>query len=159
MIDVAIIIGSTRPGRKGEAVAGNHLGTLPSDPTNRAQKTTPSCPAAGPHPPRTTVGFDLLTTSEIYTDGLRGQPFAVRPPYRFDVGAIGCAEAIYRDLVGYCEAAYGDSSYELYAALRDLADLLKERGSLDYHAVYLRAHEVDDAVGPDAPSDPDNPMA
>ncbi len=36
MIDVAIIIGSTRPGRKGEAVAGNHLGALPSDPTNRA---------------------------------------------------------------------------------------------------------------------------
>ncbi len=30
MIDVAIIIGSTRPGRKGEAVAGNHLGTEPA---------------------------------------------------------------------------------------------------------------------------------
>ena len=27
MIDVAIITGSTRPGRKGEAAAGNHLGT------------------------------------------------------------------------------------------------------------------------------------
>jgi hypothetical protein len=39
MIDVAIFICSTRPGRKGEAVARNHLGTLPSDPTNRAQKT------------------------------------------------------------------------------------------------------------------------
>jgi hypothetical protein len=34
MIDVAIIIGSTRPGRKGEAVAANHLGTPLSDPTN-----------------------------------------------------------------------------------------------------------------------------
>ena len=64
MIDVAIIIGSTRPGRKGEAVAGNHLGNLPSDPMNRAQKTTPSCPAAGPHRPTYDSRFDLLTTSE-----------------------------------------------------------------------------------------------
>jgi hypothetical protein len=65
MINVAIIIGSTRPGRKGKAVAGNHLGTLPSDPTNRAQKTTPSCPAAGPHRPTHDSRFDLLTTSEV----------------------------------------------------------------------------------------------
>jgi tetratricopeptide (TPR) repeat protein len=75
------------------------------------------------------------------------------------VGDLDAAEATYRDLVEYCEQAYGDPSYELYAALRDLADLLKERGSPDYHAVYLRAHEVDDAVGPDAPSDPDDPIA
>jgi hypothetical protein len=66
MIDVAIIIGGTRPGRKGKAVAGNHPGTLPSDPANRAQKTTPGCPAAGPHrPAHDSGGFDLLTTSEV----------------------------------------------------------------------------------------------
>ena len=65
MIDVAIIIGSTRPGRKGEAVAGNHLGTLPSDPTNRAQNTLPAVQPPARTDPRTTAGFDLLTTSEV----------------------------------------------------------------------------------------------
>jgi hypothetical protein len=38
MIDVAIIIRSTRPVRTGEAVAGNHLGTLPSDPTKSSRE-------------------------------------------------------------------------------------------------------------------------
>jgi hypothetical protein len=65
MIDVASIMGSTQPGRKGEAVAGNHLGTLPSDPTNRAHKLTPSGPAAGPHRPTHDSRSDLLTTSEV----------------------------------------------------------------------------------------------
>jgi tetratricopeptide (TPR) repeat protein len=74
-------------------------------------------------------------------------------------GDLDAAETTYRELVGHCEEAYGDPSYELSVALADLADLLKERGSPDYDAVYLRAHEVDDAVGPDAPSDPDDPMA
>jgi tetratricopeptide (TPR) repeat protein len=60
------------------------------------------------------------------------------------------AEPVLRDLVRYCEEAYGDPSYELSVALRDLADILGELGSPEYDEVYLRAHEVDDALGPDA---------
>ncbi|MFG2085872.1 tetratricopeptide repeat protein [Spirillospora sp. NPDC048824] len=73
-------------------------------------------------------------------------------------GRLDEAETIFRDLVDYCEATYGDPSYELYVALRELSELLWERDSPDYDAVYLRAHEVDDAIGPDGRLEPDDPM-
>jgi tetratricopeptide (TPR) repeat protein len=73
-------------------------------------------------------------------------------------GNLQEAETILRDLVHYCEQEFGDPSYELFAALADLADVLKERGSPDYEATYLRAHEVDDAIGPDAATDDDDPV-
>jgi hypothetical protein len=38
--------------------------------------------------------------------------------------------------------------------LRDHAEVLKELGSPAYDEVYMRAHEVDDEVGPDSPADP-----
>jgi tetratricopeptide (TPR) repeat protein len=74
-------------------------------------------------------------------------------------GNLHEAETILRDLVQYCEQEIGDPSYELFAALADLADVLKERGSPDYEAIYLRAHEVDDAIGPDAATDDDDPTS
>jgi hypothetical protein len=42
--------------------------------------------------------------------------------------------------------AYGNPSLQLFAALADLAEVLQETGSPDYEAVFLRAHEVDDAI-------------
>jgi hypothetical protein len=41
-------------------------------------------------------------------------------------GQLTVAEEAFRDLVAYCEDAYGDPSYELSVALRDHADVLKE---------------------------------
>lgn len=73
-------------------------------------------------------------------------------------GRLDAAETIFRELVGHCEAVYGDPSYELSVALRDLAAILWERDSPEYDAVYLRAHEVDDAIGPDGRLAPDDPM-
>jgi tetratricopeptide (TPR) repeat protein len=75
------------------------------------------------------------------------------------MGQLTVAEEAFRDLVAYCAQAYGDPSYELSVALRDHAEVLKELGSSEYDEVYLRAHEVDDKVGPDSPADPDDPMS
>lgn len=75
------------------------------------------------------------------------------------MGQLHRAEGIFRDLVIFCEEAYGDPSYELSITLRDHAEILRELGSPQYDEVYLRAHEVDDAVGPDLPNDPDDPMS
>lgn len=75
------------------------------------------------------------------------------------LGQLDAAEEVFRDLVAYCEEAYGDPSYELSVALRDLADVLEETGSPEYEEVYLRSHEVDDRVGPNAPADPDDPLS
>jgi tetratricopeptide (TPR) repeat protein len=75
------------------------------------------------------------------------------------MGQVTVAEEAFRDLVAYCEEAYGDPSYELSVALRDHAEVLKELGSPEYDEAYLRAHEVDDKVGPDSPTDPDDPMS
>ncbi|WP_369258827.1 tetratricopeptide repeat protein [Streptomyces sp. R35] len=66
-------------------------------------------------------------------------------------GRLQQAESRFREVVRYCEEHHGDPSYELYAALRDLADVLHERGDPEAAQVYLRAHEVDDAVGPHTP--------
>jgi hypothetical protein len=62
------------------------------------------------------------------------------------VDRVDEARALFSDLVDYCEEAYGDPSYELYVALRDLSEVLHDLGDPEYDAVYLRAHEVDDAV-------------
>lgn len=70
------------------------------------------------------------------------------------LGQLAVAEEAFRDLVAFCEEAYGDPSYELSVALRDHAEVLKELGSPAYDEVYMRAHEVDDEVGPDSPADP-----
>jgi tetratricopeptide (TPR) repeat protein len=75
------------------------------------------------------------------------------------MGQLTAAEQTFRDLVAFCEQAYGDPSYELSVALRDLAEVLQELGSPEYEEVYLRAHEVDDRVGPDSSADPDDPMS
>ncbi|MBV9450305.1 MAG: tetratricopeptide repeat protein [Streptosporangiaceae bacterium] len=75
------------------------------------------------------------------------------------LGQLGAAEEVFRGLVTYCEEVYGDPSYELSVALRDLADVLQETGNPEYHDVYLRSHEVDDLVGPNSPADPDDPMS
>lgn len=64
---------------------------------------------------------------------------------------------ILRDLVEFSERAYGDPSLQLFAALANLAEVLGEMGSPDYDAIFLRAHEVDDALQ-DEP-DPDHPAA
>jgi hypothetical protein len=74
-------------------------------------------------------------------------------------GQLTVAEEAFRDLVAYCEDAYGDPSYELSVALRDHADVLKELRSPEYDEVYQRAHEVDDKVGPDSAADPADPMS
>jgi tetratricopeptide (TPR) repeat protein len=73
------------------------------------------------------------------------------------LGRLEEAEAILRDLVVFSEHAYGDPSLQLLAALANLAEVLGETGSSDYDAIFLRAHEVDDALQ-DEP-DPDDPAA
>jgi tetratricopeptide (TPR) repeat protein len=52
------------------------------------------------------------------------------------------------ELVCYTEEAYGPTSFELYAVLRDLSDVLNELGHPRYEEVYMRAHEIDDQLGP-----------
>jgi hypothetical protein len=37
--------------------------------------------------------------------------------------------------------------------------VLEQRGNLESEAIYLRAHEVDDAVSEYASADPDDPMS
>jgi hypothetical protein len=61
-------------------------------------------------------------------------------------GRLSEAATALRDLVEYCEQAYGDPSLELFAALADLSDVLEAVGHPDYHEVFQRAHEVDDAL-------------
>lgn len=70
------------------------------------------------------------------------------------LGHLDEAETILRDLVQFSEHAYGDPSLQLFAALANLAEVLKERDSPDYDAIFLRAHAVDDALQ-DEP-DPDD---
>jgi tetratricopeptide (TPR) repeat protein len=67
------------------------------------------------------------------------------------------AKAILRDLVEFSERVYGSPSLQLFAALANLAEVLEETESPDYDAIFLRAHEVDDALQ-DEP-DPDDPDA
>jgi tetratricopeptide (TPR) repeat protein len=67
------------------------------------------------------------------------------------------AEVILRELVEFSERVYGDPSLQLFAALANLAEVLEEAGSPDYDPIFLRAHEVDDALQ-DEP-DPDDPDA
>jgi hypothetical protein len=63
MIDVAIMVGSTRPGRKGEAVTSGLYCPIP--------RIEPGRPLPAVQPPartdaRSTAGFDLLTISEVW---------------------------------------------------------------------------------------------
>jgi len=73
------------------------------------------------------------------------------------LGRLDEAEAILRDLVEFSERACGNPSLQLFAALANLAEVLQETGSPAYDMIFLRAHEVDDALQ-DEP-DPDHPAA
>jgi hypothetical protein len=59
-------------------------------------------------------------------------------------------------LVRFSERVYGDPSLQLFAALANLSEVLNESRSRDYDEIFLRAHEVDDALQdePD-PNDPE----
>ena len=50
-------------------------------------------------------------------------------------------------------ASTGIPSLQLFVALADLADVLTETGSPEYEAIFLRAHEVDDALQDEPDSD------
>jgi hypothetical protein len=69
-------------------------------------------------------------------------------------GRLDEAEPLLRDLVQFAEQAHGDPSLPLFAALAELAEVLEDQGNPDHEAVFLRAHEVDDALQ-DEP-DPDD---
>jgi tetratricopeptide (TPR) repeat protein len=103
------------------------------------------------YPERTNRALELLHEADLMLDegdyGWRQVQLNLSAALK-QSGDLETAAGNLRHLACYSETAYGSWSYELYATLAALAEVLGELGHPEYDEVYLRAHQIDDRLGP-----------